>query len=59
MKNNTKVRVIESIVKDGNNYIKKCTNKICRTEQVKVSSGGFGYFGDKSQSINCRDKKEY
>lgn len=53
--NTVKIRIVECIVKDGNNYIKKYTSKSCRTERVKVSSGGFGYFGDKSWSINCRD----
>ena len=53
--NTVKIRIVECIVKDGNNYIKKYTSKSCRTEKLKVSSGGFGYFGDKSWSINCRD----
>ena len=49
-----KARIIESIIKDGNNQVIKYTIKGCETEKVKVNSSGYYVFGDKSFS-----KQEY
>ena len=45
-----KASIIEQTIKDGNNQIIKYTIKGCETEKVKVNSGGYYVFGDKSFS---------
>ena len=45
-----KARIIEQTIKDGNNSVIKYTIKCRETEKVKVNSGGYYVFGDKSFS---------